>query len=482
MEIAIIGAGAAAVGLLDALPAGAAAAVTVFDPAPLPWRGRPYQPDLESVLVNAPPEIMSIRAGDPAHYARWLAGHGAAFDAYTDPGLGRPLLPRGLYGRYLEDTARAALGRFRDARVVRSAVLGVAEEGGRLVLETAAGTHAADQAVLCVGGGTPHDHYGLAGAPGFVADPYPLERTLADVPAGRDVVVIGTGLTAVDIAVSLAARGHEGRIALASRGGALPFVWQRPAAAEPRHLTAGRLRSLDAPVPLDVLIGLIRAELADRGEDWDALAADIAAAMKADPARNLREQLAAVDAPPMGRRIVQVAAHTVGPLAWRLLAGPDRERLRRGLFRTITAVASPMVPRNAAVLLDLFDSGRLEVLAGLAGIGRDGSGFRVAHAGGVRTADVVINAVNPPPRSVPRAAEPLVASLLAAGAARHPDGGLAADPGTGRLLAGGRPDPRLHLVGDLAGGGSFITSGIPGVAAQAARTAESIAAAARTPA
>jgi hypothetical protein len=87
----------------------------------------------------------------------------------------------------------------------------------------------------------------------------------------------------------------------------------------------------------------------------------------------------------------------------------------------------------------------------------------------------VVNAVNPPPHAIPRTAEPLVTALLAAGAALDPDGGLRTDPSTGRLLLGGRPDPRVHVVGDLAGGGTFVTTGIPGVAALAHLAATSLA-------
>ncbi|TMQ90507.1 hypothetical protein ETD83_35175 [Actinomadura soli] len=472
MELAIIGAGAAAVGLLDALDPAAVTSVTVFDPAPVPWRGRPYQDDLDSVLVNAPPEIMSIRFGDRDHYARWLRGH-ASPGVYADERLGRPIPPRAVYGRYLEDTAEAALTRFGRAEVIRTAVTGVSLDE-RLTVRTADGRlHRADQAVLCVGGGTPLDHYGLAGAPGFVPDPYPLERTLADIPPGRDVAVIGGGLTAVDIVASLAARGHTGRISLVSRSGTLPYVWQRPVETGIRHLTPEHLRSLDGPVTLGRLTGLIRTELAERGESWDDLAAWITATASRRPADSLREQLAMVDDPGLGRRILQEAAHTAGAVAWRLLPVPDREPLRTRHFRTITGLVSPMVPGNAAVLLDLFDAGTLESLSGIEKI-EAGNGFRVAHAAGERTADVVINAVNPPPHAIPRAAERLVSSLLGQGAAHHPDGGLVTDPGTGRIVVGGRPDPRLHVVGDLAGGGPFLVSGIPGVAAQAHRTSRSI--------
>lgn len=477
-DIAIVGGGAAAVGLLDALAGPAASAaeygsgsagsgtgtITVFEPSPRLWRGRPYGPDLDSVLVNAPPAIMSIREGDFGHYAAWLGERGTA---HMDELLGRPLVPRGFYGAYLEHTAEKATAALEErgwlVRVVRARVTRVARSGARLVLRTHDGhEHEATHVALCVGGGAPPDLYGLAGTPGFTADPYPLADTLGGVPAEADVAVIGSGLTAVDVVVSLAARGHAGRITLLSRGGVLPHVWQRPDDRRPRHVTAERVAELhtaQGSVTLDDLIRLLRAELAEAGEDFDELKSDLAGAGAEDPVERLRQQLAAVDDPRIGRRVLQQTAHSVGPYAWRLLPESDRAWLRRHL-RTASSVASPMVPRNATVLLRLLDAGRLSVARGLRAIEPMNGRFRIRDGDGGRTTQYVVNAVNPPPQAIPAAAGHLVRSLTDTGlATRHPAGGLIP------------ADPRVQVVGDLTGGGSFITSSIPGIATQASRTA-----------
>ncbi|WP_407839044.1 FAD/NAD(P)-binding protein [Streptomyces sp. DSM 116496] len=460
MDIAIVGAGAAAVGLLDALAATADSpgTLTVFEPSPHLWRGRPYGPDLDSVLVNAPPAVMSIRHRDFGHYAAWLGPRGTA---HLDERLDRPLVPRALYGAYLTHTAETALATLQEdgwrVRIVTARVTGAARSGAGWSLRTEDGRgYEADHLALCVGGGTPPDPYGLGGARGFVRDPYPLARTLDGVAPGSGIAVIGSGLTAVDVVVSLAAHGHTGPITLLSRSGVLPHVWQRPVDHRPRHVTAERVAALHrqhGAVTLDDLIGLLRAELAEAGEDFGAFAADLLAARTQDPVRRLRAQLAAVDDSAIGRRVLQETAHSVGPYAWRLLPEPDPMRLRRH-FRLATSAASPMVPVNAATMLRLLDSGQLAVAAGVRGIEAADGAFRL-H-GGEGTFDVVVNAVNPPPRAIPRAAGLLVTALMADGAAElHPAGGLAA------------ADPRLHVVGDLAGGGPFITSSIAGVDAQA---------------
>ncbi|WP_064745259.1 FAD/NAD(P)-binding protein [Pseudonocardia acaciae] len=465
--IGVIGAGAAAAGLLDALAsnAGTDGAVTVFEPSANLWRGRPYAPDLDSVLVNAPPAIMSIRHGDHGHYTAWLGARG---DEHLDPGMGTPLVPRAFYGEYLEHTAEKAVAALRErgwrVQVVPSAVLAAAPTAGRLALRTADGReHLVDRVALCVGGGTPHDHYGLAGAPGFVADPYPLARTLDSVPPDRHIAVIGSGLTAVDVAVSLAARRHTGRISLLSRTGMLPHVWQRPNAHQPRHLTIARIEQRRGGITLDHLAALLREEMADAGEDFDALVADLCAARSEAPTARLRRQVAAITAPKIGRRVLQQASHTVGPHAWALLPERDRDRLR-AWSRTATSVASPMIPVNAVRLLELLDSGQLDILAGTRRITHRDGGFAVETTrAGERRADVVINAVNPPPHAVPHTAAALVTTLVDARiATHHPSGGVVP------------ADPRLHVVGDLAGGGPFLTSSIPGLAAGAAAAARAL--------
>ncbi|MEV0173190.1 FAD/NAD(P)-binding protein [Streptomyces sp. NPDC050803] len=469
MDIAIVGGGSAAVGLLDALAAleGESGTITVFEPSPHLWRGRPYGPDLDAVLVNSPPALMSIRHGDFGHYAAWLGERGAD---HVDELLGQPLVPRALYGEYLAHTAEKAVAALNEqgwlVHIVAARVTEVARRGTRLVLHTHdTEEYEATHLALCVGGGTPPDLYGLAGNPGFTADPYPMADALDHVPAGGDVAIIGSGLTAVDVVVSLAARGHRGRIALLSRSGVLPHVWQRPDGRRPRHVTAERVAALHkarGEVTLDDLIGLLRAELADAGEDFDDLAADLLDPAAEDPVQRLRRQMAAVDDPRIGRRVVQQTAHSVGPYAWRLLPESDRARLRRHL-RTAVSVASPMVPVNASVLMRLLDAGRLAVLAGVRAIEPANGRFRVRHDDGERTAEIVVNAVNPPPQAVPAAARQLVQSLVGTGLATlHPSGGLIP------------ADPRVHVVGDMTGGGSFITSSIPGIAAQAAGTAQAL--------
>ncbi|MFF2391203.1 FAD/NAD(P)-binding protein [Nocardia sp. NPDC058114] len=474
MRIGIIGAGMAAVGLLDALAGadGAPGTITVFEGSAALWRGRAYQRDVPAVRVNAPPALMSARASDRGHFQDWLARRPDAV-RFLDPGLGQPIVPRAMYGEYLEQSARASIDRLRHdgwrVDVVNDRVTGVAQQQP-VVLRTEGGVgYPVDRVVLCVGSGRPRDQYGLTGAPGYVDEPYPLARTLTEVDPEARVAVIGSGLTAVDITAALTENGHRGPITLLSRSGILPFVQQRPRPLSPRHLTPAAALDLAAggAVEFTAVVALLRAELAGLGEDFDEFAAEIRATGAEDPVLRLRRQLADVDSTLLGRRLLTMAIRTMGPILWPALTDADRMRLRTDHYRTISSLSSPMVPHNAEILLRLLDSGQVRLRTGLTAIAADDTGFTLTGES-TGTADIVINAVNPPAYVTPQDTETLMTHLLDSGTAQvAPTGGLRAEPRTRALRAG-----TWHVLGNLAADSMFIATNPPGLAAEAAQLAE----------
>jgi uncharacterized NAD(P)/FAD-binding protein YdhS len=472
IELAVVGGGASAVCLLDALaqadrvPDG----ITVFEPAPALWRGRPFRRDLPSVRVNAPAEEMSVRAGDTGHFQRWLAGAGPG-SAPADPYCGVPFVARGVYGDYLEEAANAALLRLygRGCRIglVRAPVTAAGPVAGGIELCTEPGDRCTvDQLVLCVGGGPPADGYGLAGRPGFVAEPYPAADRLAEIDPTAEVGVLGCGLTGVDVVLALAARGHHGLIRMLSRSGVLPGVRQRPVPYTLRHFTAARFRRrvrAGHPLALPELVELMRVELRAAGEDLGPIAEELAALTDEPPLVRLRRNLGEVDSPGLALRILQRAVPDTGPDVWPYLAEPDRVAILARYYRALMSLCCPMPPASAAALLALAETGQLEIVSGVRAV-RPGAagGFVVTGSGPDRTVNVVVNAVNSADHRIPPGAAALVDSLVAAGLGqRHPRGGLCVDRATSRLTVAGVPDARVSALGDLTAGSLLFTFGVP---------------------
>ncbi|MFJ6612834.1 FAD/NAD(P)-binding protein [Streptomyces sp. NPDC091289] len=475
-SIGVVGGGAAAVCLIDALSRthSEPGSLTVFEPSPHLWRGRAYQVDTETLKVNATPDDMSVRHGDLQHFENWLETRDRVIGirASVDHRSGSRFAPRTVYGEYLEQTAYAALGELRRrgwrVDLVGEGVSSAGRAANRVLLRTGNGrARAFDYAILCVGGDSPKDVYGLSGTPGFVADPYPVVSRLADVGEQDHVAVIGSGLTAIDIILSLAAQGHQGRISLLSRRGVLPGVRQKAVPFELRHFTPQRMETLAVGRPeltLDEIAAVMRAEFRDAGADLDAVVSEIIRVDLEDPVDRLRRQIHEVDSPHMGLRILQRAVPETGPDVWPRLREQDKVQLLRAHYRTIMSLCCPMPPGSAGVLLELVDAGRLDIAAGLQSITpRAEGGFDVLTAEGADfTADRVVNAVNASEGRIPTSAAPLVTSLMRSRvASRHPHGGLHIARPTSQLTANGRPDPRLYGLGNIAAGSLFFTFGIP---------------------
>ncbi|MCW5254553.1 FAD/NAD(P)-binding protein [Streptomyces sp. SHP 1-2] len=476
ISIAVVGGGASAVCLVDALAQaqGPTGSITVFEPSPNLWRGRAYQVDIDTIKVNAPPEDMSVRVGDMGHFRRWLEDRERVVDDFdsADPYSGMNFPPRTVYGEYLEQSAYAALGRLRRkgwrVDLVGAAVTGARRTTDQVRLTTGNGSAGDfDYVVLCVGGDGPKDAYGLAGTPGFIADPYPMSQRLREIGPQEDVAVIGSGLTAVDIILALSAQNHRGRISLLSRRGVLPGVRQCPIAFEPRHLTKERMRALarsGRELTLEDFARLVAAELRDAGADVAAVHAEVTHLGDESPAERLRRQFAAVNSPDPGLRILQHAVPDIGPDVWPQLRETDRTELIRTHYRTIMSLCCPMPPASAAALLKLVDSGRLRIRPGLRGVAeRPGGGFEIALDGEPSfAADRVVNAVSASESRVPAGARPLVTTLTRKGTASlHPHGGLHLSRTTSSLLTGKSEDPRLYGLGTIGAGSLFFTFGLP---------------------
>ncbi|GAA2092363.1 hypothetical protein GCM10009759_18000 [Kitasatospora saccharophila] len=488
ISIGVVGGGASAVCLIDAVARldGPPGSLTVFEPSAHLWRGRAYQVDAPALKVNALPDDMSVRAGDLGHFERWLADRdrGLGRRDGIDPRSGARFVSRSVYGQYLEHSAHAALTTLRQRGwridLVGSAVTAARRTAERVLLHTGHGAaRAFDYVVLCVGGDGPKDVFGLRGTPGFVQDPYPVADTLREVDPQERIAVIGSGLTAVDLVLALDAQGHRGPISLLSRRGVLPGVRQRYVPFELEHITPERMRALARvrrEVPLPEIVEIVRAELRDAGAALDAVLPEITRIDQEDPVARLRRQLADVDSPDLGLRILQRAVPETGPDIWPLLPEQDREHVLRHHYRTVMSLCCPMPPSSAAVLLELVDAGRLEVRSGLRTVGaRPSGGFEVVTEGSAFRVDRVFNAVNAAEDRIPTGAAGLVASLTAGRAAvRHRHGGLDVVRATSRMVVDGEPDARLYGLGNITSGSLFFTFGVPSLVDRAVDIAEAV--------
>jgi uncharacterized NAD(P)/FAD-binding protein YdhS len=194
------------------------ARVTVIEKAAKPARGAAYSTRHADHLLNVRADGMSALADAPGHFAEWLARNGGGGES--------SFAQRRVYGRYLEEMFGAAAAQAGERlRLVHGEAVAVTRSGNGEAVALADGkTIEADRVILSVGNLPPETPRGISSdlAPDvYVADPWAGDISAGLGPDDR-VLLIGTGLTAIDAALMLDAAGFEGAIVALSRRGLVP--------------------------------------------------------------------------------------------------------------------------------------------------------------------------------------------------------------------------------------------------------------------
>lgn len=174
-------------------------------------------------LLNVPTSRMEL--GLSPSFADWLPAQG--FAPPDGVALVDAFAPRALFGRYVEER----LGDTKGIERIRGDAVRI-EAQPRAVVLADGRRIAADIVVLATGNRAPaplrhaHDHAHAA------PDPWAHDAHAALDPEAP-VLLVGAGLTMVDIALSLTARGHRGEMIALSRHGLLPARHQAGGAWSP---------------------------------------------------------------------------------------------------------------------------------------------------------------------------------------------------------------------------------------------------------
>lgn len=176
-------------------------------------------------LMNVPARALSAVADAPDDFVDWLS-------ARLPGANGATFAPRQLYGAYLAHSLAAAQSSSR-ARLVLIAdeVVDAVETASGVRARLAAGPQIdALFAVLALGNAPPANPKlpdgGLYESALYRRSPWG-DGAFSDLPPDAPVLLVGTGLTMVDTALSLSRRGHRGVIYALSRHGLLPARHER---------------------------------------------------------------------------------------------------------------------------------------------------------------------------------------------------------------------------------------------------------------
>ena len=425
--------------------------VTLINRHPNLARGVAYGTHSPSHLLNVPAGRMSLfpdREGDFLEFVRRFDNSAAAGG----------FMPRSLYGRYLGARLKEAVGQAPKMRLqtVTGEVhaLSLAADGSGAILELADGQKMpARQVVLAVGNYPPADpsvpEADFFNTPHYVRDPW-APGALDRVPLESPVLLIGSGLTMMDVALELAHRGISGVQHAISRRGLLPQVHRQlpamPVNPPPAGLQEGRA---SAGRYLRLTRGYVE-ELAVRGADWrDAIG----------------------------------ALRSITPALWQALDIPEKKRFLRHVQVYWDIHRHRTAPASGEQLSRLLASGQLQVAAGrLRSL--SGNGGRVSvlwqPRGSTREARLEVASVvncTGPQSDITRLSDPLMRSLLAQGLVR-PDPlrlGLDVDDSDRVLDNAGRSSGVISYTGPLLRARDWEGTAVPELRVAAQRLADRLA-------
>lgn len=414
-------------------------------------RGMAYGTQSPRHLLNVPAGNMSAFDDEPDHFLDYARGIDSSITAGS-------FVSRRIYGEYLEwllsEAERTAPPHIELQRIYRHVARIAAAPGERNSIVTLddGETMEVNKVVLALGhfpsSKLPIANKAFYNSPRYLHDPWDHTRVDA-IPARAPVLLLGTGLTAIDVAMTLLSRNPERPITAVSRRGLLPQA-HRHAAGKPAGSGAAAIWG-DA----DTVRSQLRAfrqycrALAEQGRDW-------------------REGLALL--------------RPVTADIW--LAYPDKERRR--FLRHVQPYWDTHRHRLAPAVAEYFDAalarGMVRTLAArVQEIEDDGAGVRVKlqlrglEQSHVEQTQYVVNCTGPcaDPR---QAAGELVRQLLSDGMMRADSLGLGIDvaPDCAVVASDGSVSSSLFYIGPWLKAKYWEATAVPDLRILARRLADRI--------
>jgi uncharacterized NAD(P)/FAD-binding protein YdhS len=415
-------------------------------------RGVAYGTNSPAHVLNVPAGRMGASPDEPDGFLNFARAHDPRVTAAD-------FVPRHLYGDYLEhflgESERAAApGATLERAVDEVTKVEPVADGSSARVTGASGLDCiADRVVLALGNYPPEDPRvadgGFYDSARYIRDPW-ARRASDAVDRSRPVLLIGSGLTMLDIALELVYRGVSVPMFAVSRHGLLPQPHRPVAAAAPHHRPPG---IQTGPATAKAYLRAVRDQvrrLSAEGGDW---------------------------------RTVLDSLRPLTPALWHELGLEERARFLRHVRPFWEVHRHRAAPAAAAAFRQLIDTGRLRVRAArVLAYEAVGDVVRVAiRPRGATTLEqlevgTVINCTGPS-SDVRTLRDPLIDFLRSRGMVRPDPLGLGIDTADdGALLdARGVASRVIYYVGPLLKASHWESTAVPELRVHASRLAATVA-------
>ncbi|HWL07387.1 MAG TPA: FAD/NAD(P)-binding protein [Planctomicrobium sp.] len=415
-------------------------------------RGAAYSTRQPEHLLNVLAANMSAFPDHPSHFVDWLQTRSEYVD-FPKSTLREMFIPRTIYGDYLCNLLFSYSRQIGDAGRVKIDIVEEnaidildADEMGPTVILANGDRIVADQILLATGNQAPAPFHGPNETfthPAYCPDPW--SRWENALPDGGNIILLGTGLTMVDIFLSLNARAWKGNIIAISRHGRVPMSHFRFTDR------SDDLIDPDDSPSLSVLLQIVKQHCLSM------------------------------------RKVGQNPTITINKLRphiqrlWKGLSIADKEEFLKNYASQWNVVRHRIPESVHRQLSDAIANGRLRILQGtVVELRPRENGVAVVglHEGTefIQEGAYVINCTGPQSR-ISETADPLLSSLLRSGLARTDPLDLGIDISTKFAVIGqdGTESEFLFAIGPLLKGTLWETTAVPELRVQAFNVAQILA-------
>jgi len=395
-----------------------------------------------------PEHLLNVRAGGmsawedaPDDFVQWLKSADAAKSKAKhslEANYGADdFLPRVLYGAYLEfiwrDTQTHAAEKKLEIKLVPSRAVAVQHSNGLAVLSERGDAIAVDKIVLAAG----HEVkpiFAHIKSSHIIQNPWAVDALARAANWQSPVLLIGTGLTAVDMVLSLRRAGYTGEIIATSRRGLLPQPHATPTA-----IFSFTPQEISTHQTLRTLLPLVRKKIREVG-DW---------------------------------RVVVDALRPHTQTIWQRLGTPDQQRFLKHLSPIWNIHRHRMAHEIAARLDTEIVAGTLRIIASKKlDVQMEDEKLFVAINTTAQRVSRILNCTGLE-LDLARSGNPLLRQLLADGMLEpHANGlGVASDR---YRRAWGVLHPNLYVIGSLLTGQLLESTAVPELRVQAAMVVQAL--------
>lgn len=191
-------------------------------------RGVAYQYDFTHQPLNVVAGGMSLFPDRPMDFVEWLESNHFKYNHLVDSISPQKFIPRKIFGDYiLENLERVQHEAANRLQIRIDEAISILDFGSQKTVVLASGTALhVDHVILALGNFPPADLFSqdspVQNDPRYYASPW-SDKVYSQIKGNEDILLIGSGLTAVDIVLGLILRRFKGKVTMLSRRGRLPL-------------------------------------------------------------------------------------------------------------------------------------------------------------------------------------------------------------------------------------------------------------------